>query len=394
LVPLTAAILNFSPASFLGGAIVLLAVIAGPVGCSSVHEASPPTTVVVSGVIRDREGIGIAGVVVFLDPADDKRTTGTSVATNHKGEYRLRVRKGPCCWMLFADHVRVQSVVKGDTILLAKPNERLDYCYGGLKVEGRILGPNGIAMKAGSVEAFGGVDPISRYSIDATGTVENGRYRMFLPASTYWLHAEPHPNRYPKIEREPRVRISADTTIDFTASGHLVTGTATIGPSRPLRGAEVEAHGKGVDGLEISAFDKTRHNGRFDLYLPSGDYAILVKPGPKDRHIAPRFVDFKVAGPQSVLADLAGVVWRGTVRDSTTRLPLRFVKVAARGWFPLVCKSDGRGRFKFILKPGVVYALALDTGNSYYTREPVGGAAASNDSTFDLYVATPRTGAR
>jgi hypothetical protein len=219
-------------------------------------------------------------------------------------------------------------------------------------------------MKAGSVEALGN-DPAG-WVISLTGAIENGRYRMFLPASTYWFTSSPLPDRYPKIESGLQIRISADTTIDFAASGHLVTGMATLGRAEPVRGANVEAHGKCVDGLEISAYDKTRGDGRFELYLPSGGYSILVRPGRKDRHITPRFLRFTVEGPKTISVDLTGVVWRGTVRDSSTRLPLRSVYVVAtmtRGGFFVVSKSDGRGRFMFVLEPGQEYALKVELSN-------------------------------
>jgi hypothetical protein len=241
-------------------------------------------------------------------------------------------------------------------------------------------------MKAGSVEASG--TDSTHMGIDITGVVENGRYRMFLPASSYWLHASPSPERYAKTKGAPEVRISADTTIDFTVGGHLITGRATLGPSRPLRGAEVRVGGGG-DSLIISASDRTRGDGRFEVYLPTGGYGIVLLPGPHDRHIATRTYPLTVDGPRTISLDAAGVIWHGVARDSTTRLPLRSVNVMARDTklsAQLVCRTDGLGRFMFVLEPGRQYVLSVGKPKLIQRGEQVRGAFASKDSTFDLYV--------
>lgn len=372
--------------------IPLIAAIVAPLGCSSTRELSPSTIANVHGVIRDRDGIGVAGISVCFDPADDGRSTSTCAPTDRNGEYRLRVRKGPYFWMLFSWRVRVPTVGR-DTVILTERDQRLDYRCGGFKVEGRVLGPDGIPMKAGSVDVFGGVDPISRYEIDVRGTIEDGRYRVFLPASTYWFRANPRPDRYPQIEGGPKVPISADTTINLIASGHLVAGRATLGRLGSLRGAEVEAHGKSVDGLDVSAYDRTRGDGRFDLYLPKGDYGILVKPGPSNRNISLGVFDFTVDGPRKLAVNLGRVVWRGTVRDSITRAPLRGVYVIAampRGSVILVSKSDGRGRFMFVPNEGWEYGLMAQVNDPTFVERRIGGTVANNDSTFDFYVGNIR----
>jgi hypothetical protein len=365
--------------------LALLTTSTSLLGCASSRRVNTHDMVEVRGVIRDREGIGVSSVEVFLDRADDAWTKGWAVTTDRDGRFRMRVERGPYRWILFSRDARIPTV-KGDTVHLAEPHEQLNYTYGGLKVEGRIFGPNGRPMKAGSVEAFG--SDTNRMFIHMTGVIENGRYRIFLPASSYSFHANPSPARYAKVELAPQVRISADTTIDFTAAGHLVAGRVTLGQSKPLRGAEVRVGGGG-DSLIISARDRTRSDGRFELYLPNGGYGIVLLPGPKDGHVAPRTYHLTVDGPQTISLDAAGVVWHGIVRDSTTRLPLRSVSVAARNpqfSTPLVCETDGQGRFMFVLEPGREYVLSVGKPRFIPRGERVRGVIAGKDSTFDLYL--------
>lgn len=359
--------------------------------CAPTNVSTSPKPVEVRGVIQDRDGVGVAGVNVFLDPADDRDQIGTSAITGDNGEYRLRVKSGRYKWTLFAHDLRVPDLF-GDTIELSPPAARLNYRYGGFKVEGRIVGPNGAPLKAGIVAAIG--TGSQGYMIFPKGAIENGRYRMFLPASRYFLRAEPEPDFYPRTEIRGYVRISADTTIDFSATGHLVTGRVITRGFGAVRGVRVGAYGI-AGGLTISAHDVTRADGRFRLYLPSGEFGIGVSPSRGTSYFEHQSFHYTVDSPRTIALELGEAVWRGTVRDSTTRLPIRFTNVIARQGrklmaTTLICKSDGLGHFLFAVRRGRKYALSVDQGKSEIGRTVVMEVEAQNDSTFDLFVPRSR----
>jgi hypothetical protein len=348
------------------------------IGCSAVRPNPTHTTVELRGVIRDREGIGVRGVRVSLDPVDDGRSVWIGANTNHKGEYLLRVSKGVYQCRLITSENRVPPAIL-DTIHLSHPRERFDYQYGGLKVGGRISGPGGASVKRGSVLAIG--TDATGLEILLRGEIANGHYRLFLPRSTYSLQARPRSGQYPR-RWFLKVDIAADTTIDFDASGHLITGRVTLRKSTPLRGALVVAHGV-IDGITTEAEGVTGNDGRFKLYLPTGDYTLGVVPQGADEYVARQSFPFEANGPHTMDLDFEGTLWSGTVRDSATNKAIPDLEIST---YDLArSRTDRQGRFKLFVRRGTQHFVLINQPRAgiHLSRTLINGGG---DSTLNLYV--------
>jgi hypothetical protein len=360
------------------------------IGCSSARPSSPAgDTVELRGVVRDRDGTGVRDVLVSLDPLCDGRSLWISAPTNRKGEYLHLVPRGAYRWRLDTSFNRVPRVDL-DTILLSGPRERLDYRYGGVRIRGRVTGPRGEPLEAGSVMASG-IDAAGR-EIVLSGEVEGGRYQMFLPPSTYSLHFEPRPRRYPN-QRHFGIPIAGDTTIDFRVEGHRVRGSVTVSGSRRLRAARVVARRMTKEN-PLEAWDRTSRDGRFELYLPTGSYGFLVVPEHQDEFVAPQLFHREVSGPHSLDLTLHGVRWSGVVRDSATDQGVPRVEVTASGWHTpgsARTKTDHHGRFELLVRRGERYQLVAQMKHRALWHREV---EAGEDSSLTLHVHAGRAETR
>ncbi len=353
--------------------------------CASSPTPGRRSTVEVRGIIRDRDGMGVEGVGVLLDPADDDQTILTGVPTDGKGSFKIRVRPGPYRVILDNNNSLRVPTAYLDTIWLTPPTARLDYQYGGIKVEGRLLGPGGMPIQSGSIQALGG--DLSGYLNTVEASVVGGHYMLFVPPGRYYFESKPLPARFPSFEGR-EIDISTDTTIDFSAEGNQLIGRVVLGAEGPMPDAEVYANGSAA-GLPVSAHDETRRDGSFRLYLPPGGYTFQVVPGASHAFVVPRLFSRAVSVPQTIDLDMSGTVWSGTVRDTITGSPLRLVRVVAAftlaSSISAVSVSDGEGRFRLVLQPGHVYTLSLSSSDGRIVPKQVSRVRAGNDSALELF---------
>jgi hypothetical protein len=287
-----------------------------------------------------------------------------------------------------------------DTVMLVSPSTRLDYQYGGIRITGRLLGPDGKALTSGSVGAMGfGPD---RIGFHVASRLVKGRYTLFVPpaspaCTTYYFKTEPGPG-LPCFEWDGmEFSASADTTIDLSANGHLIEGKVTVRNGMPLPFAALEVRGQTLPEKQmVFARNTTKRDGSYHFYLPTGGYSLFVKPGLSTRFVLRRILPFEVTVPGTIDMDLPGVEWTGIVRDSVTGSPLKNVAVTAfvtwfnevYQYFSAASTSDGRGRFRLVLEPGRTYVLSLSRADGRIAPKEIRGLVAGNDSTFDLLVQT------
>lgn len=367
---------------------LLLGSLALMLACSPKPRPTLEPGVDVRGVIRDRDGLGVEGMGVFFDPADDKYTNGLLVRTDRKGAFYHRALPGPyrICLFRFGNYLRVPDVDL-DTVWLRAPSARLDYRYGGVKVEGRVFGPGGSPVRSGSIKAWGhGRD---QREVALESKIVGGHYKMFVSQGEYYFGTEA-PATLPSVDGGQKVDISTDTTIDFSADGHLVTGRVVLGAGQPVPGAHVRVDGM-ANGQQISAHDEARPDGRYRVYLPSGGYQFLVTPGASDSFVVMQFFSLdSLSAARTLDLDMSGTEWHGTVRDTTTGLPLRSVRIvatsAASTNISAVSVSDERGRFRLVLWPGQIYTVAMTSSKLRIAQKTISGTRANKDSTFDLFV--------
>lgn len=366
------------------GAMALTALVPN---CASVPTAHPSSTVDVRGRIRDPEGIGVESVRVFLGTDSVPWTsTGVSVLTDRRGDFRMRVTPGRYRAMLFALYARVPDALIG-TVWLRAPAAKLDYTYDGLRIQGHLIGPGGQPVHRGRVAVLGhGRNGFNAYM---AAEVDGGRYEVFGPPGEYLFVTMPSPGWLPSVHGNQMIDISADTTIDLPAGGNLVTGKVTLGPGKPLAGVRVEANGD-PGGRETSAWDRTRHDGGYRLCLPPGSYSLTVRPDPSHAFISERFFPHTITAPQTIDLDMTGTAWRGTVRDSATGAALEAITVSATtptgGHVLAADRTAADGRFMLILTPGWDYALSLSSREGQPGPRLLPANRAGNDTTLDLLV--------
>lgn len=349
----------------------------------------------VHGVIRDRDGVGVEGVDVCFDPTDDDRSVYWCQRTNRMGAFRMWVRPARYRPILRARHVRVPDVDL-ETMALTLPSNELNYRYGGIRIVGRLLGPGGKPVQSGSVEALGSGPDRRGFYVESK--FSEGHYTLFVPPTSYYFKTRPMPAYLPSLEGERMgASASSDTTIDFSADGHLITGKVTIRNGIPLPSADVEVYGLSLpDSVEVSARNTTKSDGSYRFCLPAGGYAFIVRPGPRTRFVLPRTLSVEVTAPRTNNLDLSGVEWTGIVRDSVTGSPLKSVAVTAtitlgNGAYRYVSAasvSDGKGRFRLVLESGRTYLLSLSKADGRIAPKEVWGMVAGSDSTFDVLVRT------
>jgi hypothetical protein len=249
-------------------------------------------------------------------------------------------------------------------------------------VTGRLLGPGGTPLDDGVVET----ERFYPGAVKERSSLANQAYVLYLEAGTYDFVAIPAP-AYPGI---PAVRfrgipIASDTTIDFPLEGHPVDGTVTGDLGAPLGDTSVSA-----DGILAYAATRTGPDGRYRLYLPTGNYVVQVRPGFTNRNtLARRYGSVAVGAPSTLDFDLSGTRWTGTVRSTMDGSPLASVDVSARELgtgFEAGATSGPSGNFLLVLRPYSTYDILLSSGIVGVVQRTIVGVPAANDSTFDLYV--------
>jgi len=245
------------------------------------------------------------------------------------------------------------------------------------KVTGTVRGPGAAPLSAGSLLAS------SEYT-STRAEIVGGRYTFLLPEGTYRFSIDPRQlgTGVPEVAF-PGIDVVADSTIDFSVDGNLVSGTVMGPGGLPLEAAWVYA-----DGVNASATSQTAADGTYRLYLPSRDYRFYVDPG--RGYIATRsYGPTLVTAPRTLDFDVSGVEWSGTVRNATTGEPLPQIEVRAFGrkisggsYANWVTGADGL--FRLVLERNTTYDLAvtpLDPHGPYVVFRSI---PAVNDSTFDL----------
>jgi hypothetical protein len=354
-------------------------------GCAS-SEPVKSGLVDVYGVIRDREGVGVQGIYVYVDDQC------SSPPTDAHGRFRIPARPGRHSFLLDGFNVPFPAV-HIDTVVVGPSATRLDYRYGGFKVEGRLAGPGGRAID-GVVNVFGN-SPDTDYGIRVRSRLKRGRYVFFIPRGVYYFQTEPTVEYYPATDggrRPPKIQIDADTTIDLSASGHLVEGRVTL-RGQPLSRVTVEVRGVAwADTVETSAVSTTTSKGRYRLFVPNGSYTFFIHREPYLSPFAVRWFRREIRGPERIETNLPMTYWSGVVRDSVTGAPVESVTLWAGdprdqtypSSYGAMSMSDRTGRFRMELEPTRTYLLWWSKGNVIPRK--FGTAVAGNDSTLEVRV--------
>ncbi len=350
--------------------------------CSSDLSVKPLQLAIVHATIRDPDGVGIAGVQIFLDRSGDNLSVGYSKTTDSTGACLFRIPEGPYVAQIWVAGSRVPDVRNYASLKAVAPRTEFDFRYGGVRVDGRLIGPGG-PINDGSVRVLGATN--LTFLISAESPLSGQRYRLFIPAGGYWFTATPSP-RYrglPTVRTDP-VTITADTTIDLAVSGNPVDGTITLGAAS-LGGAIVYARNG-----DVSVRDTTGADGTYLIYLPTGSYGFTGYPGEANRFIVPKTLGpISISGAQTIPLDLSGTQWSGTVRSATDSSAIGAVDVRAAQWYTYdsaVSTTDFSGQFRLIVQAGKTYDLALASASAGIAPFRITGIQAGSDSTFDLFV--------
>jgi hypothetical protein len=179
------------------------------------------------------------------------------------------------------------------------------------------------------------------------------------------------------------VSITGDTTIDIQLEGIPVSGNVLGPDGLPLEDAGVEAG--------YAARIRTRIDGSYRLYVPSGTYRIWFRP-PHPFYIFPRVTDpIAITGPVSIDCDLRGVEWVGTVRRLGTGDPapgviLIVTQVGDEFERGAAIESGPQGGFRFVLEPNHSYGLRVYDPVAGEYSTPVQDVAAIADTTFEILI--------
>jgi hypothetical protein len=358
-------------------AILLLAVASW--SCSDI-ATKPVAPVHVTGVIRDRAGMSLAGSdVTFQTRFDPLNPYGVyrSVRTNASGAYSIDLPPGGY-WISVSP---ASGSGYGDVSVTRNFSGRagtFDYQYSGFRVSGTVTVPDGTPMTQGIVDAQGNA------GFNAA-MVRGGAFSFILPAGTYDFRLSASSViGIPEVTLHD-IAVSADTVLSLAIGGNLIRGTVRGPSGRPLGDANVRA-----DGIDARAVARTLVDGSYAMYLPPLDYAVSVIPGPADAYIAslgpaPR----SILGPQTIDFDLSGIEWTGTVRLAGSGSPCAGASVLAAGggfsYSTAQCFADAAGHYRFVLRPYEVYDLYARTQTPNGTGR-LYGMLAVNDTTIDIIV--------
>ena len=344
--------------------------------CAEIPTA-PGSNVLLRGTVLTRDGEPVVAAVIHIHEEahglllhqTKTQSDGTFVIPMASGVFRVEIQP--------TSYSGVPSVAL-DGFRVIRDSPRLDYRYGGFRVDVAVHDPNGDPVDASAI--------LSSRQMSVGGRLSSGVSRAYVPAGTYELFVRPvNETAGVPSAQFSKVPLAADTTITVTLTGHHVTGHVSGPDGLPMQSVEVF-----YDAGEIRSGAKTTPDGAYDLYIPDAFCEIYAIPGPGDRNIEARSFGYaQISADLNRDLSFAGVWWQGTVRD-TTGAPAggAFIRMDVHGVYSgadgLETYADASGAFRVSVVSGQwhdVFVSAPGLGYSY-----LGPILAGSDSTVDLVV--------
>ena len=361
---------------------LLLAGLACVASCAGDMPVAPRANIEVTGVILDRDGAPLNGVLIYF--LVDPEPSGPPffqlrTLTVSDGSFRGEVPEG---------HYRVAIAPRFEQGLpdvevpftVSEASTHFEHRYSGVVISGTGTGPGGLPVAGFSVYAARTSDYYESISTQAT----NGTYQILLHPGHYQFEAYPGSgaSNLPTLTFGVDVP-DQDTTINLDFGGHEVRIQVTLfGVGLPRTSVSASKPG-------LTNFAETNLQGEALLYLPTGTYELRVNTGTQGI-TRPDQRSVEIQGDATVPVDLSGVRWSGTVRriGDLTPIPSAQVFVQEIGADRFGSTStDASGRFEMIVRPGVLHNLWVQPSSG--GTHIVNGIASSADSTFDIPINVP-----
>jgi len=365
-----------------------IAILAGVISCSDMPTApivsAPPGSVVVEGVVTDRDGPALtSGLVEFRELPDSPNRPSPSFYAylNSNGAFRIALAQGLYEVQIGPGYESGLPSVTIPNFEVKAAGTRLDYRYSGTRVTGNVTGPGGALLTDAYVSAVS-----SANLVYVRVTAAGGHYSMLLPPGEYEFYGDPgtHISGLPTIEVVADIGAS-DTVVNIPLTGHAVTVTATLGGTL-LPNVQIFAES---DAIGVRASATSRLDGSAVLYLPSGGYSFSAQP-PDGSIVSPETGYWSISGDVSMPIDFPATRWDVTLRRASDGSALPFTTVYASeigSNRSALTRSDLFGAFRVFVRPNVGYDIRV--GSLYGSGITIPNVSSAADSTFDLVVDVP-----
>ena len=371
---------QFPTGQAVGRGVLLVMATLVALSCARVPPALR-TKITVTGSVLVAAGGPLPGTALFFTPTEVMPDQNTYAVADSSGAYSVRLISGTY-------DVRLSPpdghgfLARTEQVTISGKHSRLDVTFGGFRVTGRVVAPNGPWVDSGQVSA---TLMAPGHSV-AISTIKQGSYSLHLPggrysflagAAGYWS------GFYPVWQES--VPIDADTTIDFHLGGISVSGKVLGPDGLPIKDVGVEAQSK-------SHFvqNRTAADGRYQLYLPADSYQVWFRP-PYPFFIVPRVVGpVTITKPTSIDGDLSGIEWAGTIRRAGTDEPVPgiyvWVQMTSDDKRSAAIRTDSLGNFRFVLEADQHYDLETQDPVSREQEVWLHDATASADTTVVIFI--------
>jgi len=365
-----------------------IAILVGVISCSDMPTApivsAPPGSVVVEGVVTDRDGPAVtSGLVAFRELPDSPNRPSSSFYAylNSNGAFRIALAQGLYEVQIGPGYESGLPSVTIPRFEVKAAGTRLDYRYSGTRVTGNVTGPGGALLGDAYVSAASTANLVY-----VSVTVAGGHYSMLLPPGEYEFYGDPgtHISGLPTIKVVANIGAS-DTVVNIPLTGHAVTVTATLGGTL-LPNVQILAES---DAIGVRASATSRLDGSAVLYLPSGGYSFRAQP-PDGSIVSPETGYWSISGDVSMTIDFPATRWDVTLRRASDGSALPFTTVYASeigSNRSALTRSDLFGAFRVFVRPNVGYDVRV--GSLYGSGITIPNVSSAADSTFDLVVDFP-----
>ncbi len=336
---------------------------------------------VVSGVVVDSVGTGIAGVdLQFIDSATRERIFVSNRTTDATGAYSVRIASGtydvqykPAATTTFLTAERKDLVVQSDVTGLS------DTLLTGLQISGTVIEEaSGLPVRNVDLDA---IDLCTGRKVATAhdNTDINGVFSIYVPSGTYLITFDPPACSTLAAERRSGVVVDVDTNLGDIPllDGVPVTGRVLDPGGQPVERARLKFYIAGGGGRQEAARDRTAIDGTFEIRVPLETYNINVEPPQGADLLLERLAGVEIIGPTD-LGDItltAGFPVSGRLVDEggngVENVNINAVESASRAVVRLANDSsepDGTfrvvvsaGTYDFQYKPPACSGLAPDS---------------------------------
>ncbi len=293
-------------------------------GSNTVRNAALAAGHLLSGFVRDGDGVGLASIdlqvydrdtgALVLTPGDDTDAAGFYDVVVPTGEYDLEWRAvgaGALPYIPVAERALIEEDTQMDVVMLL-----------GVFVSGRVTDSVGAPLGGVNLDFIDSITGVKALT-PGDNTLPDGTFTAHVPLGTFDVVAKALPATRLLPGFIAGLAVGGDVTgVDFALqTGLLLSGTVS-GPGGPLEGVDLDVNDTAT-GVELLApFDVTDANGAYQIIVPAGTYNVAFSP-PVDLVVAPALaVGVNVAGDTVLNRTLvAGVVLSGTVTSGGVPVP-------------------------------------------------------------------------